>query len=1032
MPSIDSIPKNKVSLFVDQQFPAIYREEQGGLVDFVKEYYKFLETNENQSIYNSRRLFEYRDIDTTLDSMLIFFKKKYLADLPFDNVRFITKHIMDLYRRKGTQEGINLFFRIFYEEDSKVYYPSRDILKPSDSNWEKGTYIEMFPNSNTFRSSSNDKVYNYDNIMGRTIVGEASQAVAIVDNINFVTINKKTVPIIFMNKVSGEFIKNEGIYSVVDGIPVNFGKIRGSLNEVVIKNTKEDILDNQVGDIVTFRTPQGINGTGFVTQVTETFTGFVIYEYLEGGWGYTIDSTRLLTSNQILFIRETDQEGNLITIPFRLKETELVEDQFGNVGRLIGRSDFAIGVRSDPKPDGSPSNFVKESIVTSPTRNPLERFVFAPENVLGNYKTLSESLLDDPNFRVAVGNNRRLGDITGDGQINQEDLDELEKYLKGEPVKNREVFDYLTKDFSNFLKFDPGTYNQYYAFKYELVATVAKNESSPGLLYPDTGDVNNVIADDLENVQTISLIFDVIKDFKDVALDSSNYNNVPPAEKAMSGTADPVTIDTPIIDAFDLTPVELGSITRFKNTDQGFDYVNDVFSVVEDDRMINFGRNNQLITLVNIPASINVGDIIAQNGSNVVGKVINITDRTLEVLPYAYYGFNKTQSIRYNDQDWPILSVSTNYNSKLFGLNAVVDSIVEFGVGRIKEVSVVDSGYNYIEDTEVEVLLANGEVGTLGTVKISGEGNTGGYWSSLDSHLNGFVIDKSKATPLTSYFDSGKRIHDSDYYQEFSYEIQSKVDFSIYEKSLKDLVHLSGTKVFGKFNYEDLSKLSLKASRVFIEDIISYAEGGLQPEIQDPITPPSDPNLGSDPDYSVWASQGAWTLVPGQIMPESTDVTNVIRIPNGVPGTSIEVTAFGNGITASDFGPNSTFATGLTQTLTIDFNGTVSVVIQLRRDFKTEGQETLTLTLAPTDSNGFETGSPSQTWYIADTSVSQSSDTPTDASTTLTTADNDQITADTDHLALAGPPIDPNNPSSVLTSSIEFTVDSVGITVDTI
>ena len=75
------IEKN-ISLFVEKQFPAIYREDGAELVQLVKEYYKFLETQENQSVYVARRMFEYRDIDTTLASMIIFFKKKFLADLP--------------------------------------------------------------------------------------------------------------------------------------------------------------------------------------------------------------------------------------------------------------------------------------------------------------------------------------------------------------------------------------------------------------------------------------------------------------------------------------------------------------------------------------------------------------------------------------------------------------------------------------------------------------------------------------------------------------------------------------------------------------------------------------------------------------------------------------------------------------------------------------------------------------------------------------------------------------------------------------
>ena len=66
-------------------------------------------------------------------------------------------------------------------------------------------------------------------------------------------------------------------------------------------------------------------------------------------------------------------------------------------------------------------------------------------------------------------------------------------------------------------------------------------------------------------------------------------------------------------------------------------------------------------------------------------------------------------------------------------------------------------------------------------------------------HLNGYV---SKNGAL-EYYSSGKRIQDSSYYQEYSYEIQSKIDINVYEQSLKEITHVAGTKVFGRFNLEE-------------------------------------------------------------------------------------------------------------------------------------------------------------------------------------------------------------------------------------
>ena len=210
-----------ISFHIERQFPAIYREDGQELVQFVKEYYKFLETNTSQSLYNGRRIYEYRDIDTTLERMLLFFKNKYLADLIFDDttIRIIVKNILGLYRRKGTKDGLTLFFQLFYNETIKVYNPSRDMLRPSDSEWKKGRYLQMFPNDGIFTSTRNSLQYTYQDIIGKTIIGEASEAKAVVDKINLIILNNSIVPIVFINDITGNFIGLEGIVSVINGIP---------------------------------------------------------------------------------------------------------------------------------------------------------------------------------------------------------------------------------------------------------------------------------------------------------------------------------------------------------------------------------------------------------------------------------------------------------------------------------------------------------------------------------------------------------------------------------------------------------------------------------------------------------------------------------------------------------------------------------------------------------------------------------------------------------------------------------------------
>lgn len=801
-----------ISFHIERQFPAIYREDGQELVQFIKEYYKFLETNPNQSLYNGRRLYEYRDIDSTLERMLIFFQKKYLADLPFDEqtTRIAVKNILGLYRRKGTKEGLELFFRLFYDQDIKVYYPSRDILRPSDSEWNNNVYLEIVPNNGIFTSNKTDQVYTYKDIIGRIIAGSSSKATAIVDKVNFIIINNTVLPIVFLNNVVNSFAKSETIVCNIDGVSIGFGNIRGSLSSITVDTSaREATLNNEVGEVVVFETSQGIGGEGLVTAVTETFSGVVSYEVEDGGWGYTIDSTRLVVSNQIVFLSE--QQETL----FELIPGENVQDQLGNTGRLIGRGDFGIGLKASGN-----TEFTESSAIESVDRDSLTSFKLLNDSDYDGVYTLSEAISraalniepEKTRFDVIVSGSRKLGDINNDGNVTEADSLELTKYLNGEQ-SNVDIIDYIENTFKPYLESNSATYDIYPAFKYEYVSVVAKNDTSPGDLYPDTNDTNDVIVNGLTNTETVSLIFDVIGDYASVQLDALNYNDVP-AIQPMSGNTDPVTIDTALEDAFDLTPIQIGTIVGFDNIDPGIDYVNDVYALAEDSRVTAALRRNQLITLESVPVTLNIGEEISQNG--IKALVLRIRNNTITVLPYTYYGFNDADPITYGTETLTISSLSIDFDSSFVGRNATIDSVTNFGVGKISEVEITKSGYGYTDirrgqsgregrqggNPNVNILKKDTleKIGE-GAITLGGEGTSGGFWSTLDSHLNGYVKTVS-SDGVDEYFEGGKRIHDNDFYQEYSYEVQSVIGIDKYETPLKEIAHVAGTKVFGKFNLE--------------------------------------------------------------------------------------------------------------------------------------------------------------------------------------------------------------------------------------
>jgi hypothetical protein len=140
-----------ISNFISSQFPQFYNEDGENFVLFMKAYYEWLESSGNP-VYQARRLYDYRDIDNTLEEFLEFFQKKYLYGIPFNviaNKRFLLKRILDVYRSKGTIQCYRLLFKLLYNEDIEIYLPGRDVLRISDGTWNEPRYLEVSANEAT-------------------------------------------------------------------------------------------------------------------------------------------------------------------------------------------------------------------------------------------------------------------------------------------------------------------------------------------------------------------------------------------------------------------------------------------------------------------------------------------------------------------------------------------------------------------------------------------------------------------------------------------------------------------------------------------------------------------------------------------------------------------------------------------------------------------------------------------------------------------------------------------------------------------
>ena len=226
-------------------------------------------------IYYARKLFDLRDVDRTLDQFIVHFKEQYLKNIEFDtntNKRLLVKNSFDLYRSKGTERSIDLFFKLIYGASATVYYPGEDLMRLSGAQWYKPQYIEITNSTRTI------------DLVGKQITGVQSGASAFVEKYIKRRVKDGFVYVLYISNVSGEFLNGEPLRD--NQVFYDLPKVVGSLNGLTVTGGSRLF---SVGDLVTFTSTRGAEATGRISAISSR-TGLIDFELLEGGWGYTVSA----------------------------------------------------------------------------------------------------------------------------------------------------------------------------------------------------------------------------------------------------------------------------------------------------------------------------------------------------------------------------------------------------------------------------------------------------------------------------------------------------------------------------------------------------------------------------------------------------------------------------------------------------------------------------------------------------------------------------------------------------------------------
>jgi len=148
-------------------------------------------------------------------------------------------------------------------------------------------------------------------------------------------------------------------------------------------------------------------------------------------------------------------------------------------------------------------------------------------------------------------------------------------------------------------------------------------------------------------------------------------------------------------------------------------------------------------------------------------------------------------------------------DGNLWGNNAVIVGNLASGNGVIQEVILLSSGYTFNTPNE-ELLFVNQSNNGITTV--------------LSMIVDGVAKEEGEWLDSSGFLNADKYITDSDYYQEFSYEIQVEKSLDKYIDVIKKLTHPVGNKMFGKPLIIDTNKFEQK---ILVEATTTYNARGV-------------------------------------------------------------------------------------------------------------------------------------------------------------------------------------------------------------
>jgi hypothetical protein len=276
---MENYPKS--SQIISSQLPNFVRADHPMFVSFLEAYYEWLD--EKDDFQGGLNLLSQRDVDSTIDTFIDYFKKEYLLNFPENlardvdgnplNQRKLIKNIRQFFRAKGSEKSYNFLFRILYNSSTEFYYPKEDILRLSDGRWVERTSIKT-----TANNKSDLFALLQQEIKQRNDSGEVT-AYARVTDIQLYPIDGVEVAEFFIAGVFGEFVYGKNIEGWdADGELLLKEFVFPVLSNITIKDGGKDYQPGETIYLKPKNTSEYPVGSGFLARIEEVDTQNSLYK----------------------------------------------------------------------------------------------------------------------------------------------------------------------------------------------------------------------------------------------------------------------------------------------------------------------------------------------------------------------------------------------------------------------------------------------------------------------------------------------------------------------------------------------------------------------------------------------------------------------------------------------------------------------------------------------------------------------------------------------------------------------------------